>query len=414
MRHFLFEEREYRYRADFRRSRQVRDPVVELARLFRRKGATSRPKPRPKDLRQKCIAKMQYSNSIEAHHVQLEKYLIREGAGLDGKVPELFGTDNEEYRKNMVPKNFRVFLSPESVDIDLVDLTEQFVKKLEKQTGYQVYWQGACHYNTAHPHAHLLINGVDKQGKEIHFPKDIVKTFMRETARDLCTAQAGSRTWKDLEREKEQALTASRYTKLDDKIQDLSDGSKVTIGKHTYDRERLLVRLDTLRKLNLCSYVNGAWVLKKDWQEDLRTNGRYNVYLKAREELKYTDPSLMKIYTGEQGFITGKVTKIYRTDDDASDNHAVVLEGIDGKAYFVPLLKKPEIHDGKNKALLKEGELVSIKAYQSQRGRLTPLFFSKDIRSIKKEIRKNNHSGALSDEVLKTKGGIWNANKNFP
>jgi hypothetical protein len=408
MRHFLFEDKEYRYRANFRRARQVRDPVVELARLFRRKGF-AKPRPRPKDLRQKCTAKMNYSNSLEAHRFQLKEYLIREGAGLDGSTPELFGSDGEEYRQNMVPKNYRIFLSPATNDYDLKDLGEQFIKKLEKQTGYRLYWQGACHYNTAHHHTHLLINGVDKQGREVQIPRDVVKTFMRETARDLCTAQVGSRTWEDLEREKEQALTSPRHTKLDDRIGELSDNSRVIVGKHTYDRERLLARLEALRKLKLCSYENGGYVLKKDWQEDLRNNGRYNIFLKAREGLKYTDPSLMKVYTGEHGLVTGKVTKIYRTDDDASDNHAVVLEGLDGKAYFVPLLNKPEVHDGKEKSPLKEGELVTVKAYQSQRGRLTPTFFRKEIRSAQKEIRQNNYSGALADEIRKTRGGIWNA-----
>ena len=411
MRHFLFEDQEYRYRANFRRSRQ-RDPVVELARLFRRKKHTANSKSRPKDLRQKCTVKIQYSNSIEAHHVQIEKYLIREGAGLDGNVPELFGTDSEEYRKNMVPKNFRVFLSPLTNSYDLKDLGEEFIKNLEKQTGYQLYWQGACHYNTAHNHTHLLINGVDKQGREIRFPRDIVKTFMRETARDLCTFQVGNRTWRDLEREKEQALTVSRFTKLDEKIEALSDNSRVAIGKYTFDKERVLARLETLKKLKLCTYENGAYVLKQDWQEDLRANGRYNAFLKAREELKYTDPSLMKVYAGEQGLITGNVTKIYRTDDDASDNHAVILEGIDGKAYFVPLLKKPEIHDGKDKTLLKEGALVTIKTYQSQRGRLTPVFFKMDIRSAQKEIRQKHYSGTLTNEIKNTRGGNWNAGRN--
>ena len=411
MRHFLFEDKEYRYRANFRRARQIRDPVYELSRLFRRKGF-AKSKPRPKDLRQKCTAKMQYSNSLEAHRFQIKEYLVREGAGLDGNTPELFGTDSEEYRKNMAPKNIRVFLSPENNGYDLKDLAEQFIKKLENQTGYRLYWQGACHYNTAHHHAHLLINGVDKLGREIFFPRDVVKTFMRETSRDLCTFQAGSRTWKDLEREKEQALTVPRYTKIDGKIQELCDNSRITIGKHTYDRERILARLETLRKLKLCSYENGGYVLKKNWHEDLHNNGRYNVFLKARGELKYTEPSLMKVYTGDQGLITGKVTKIYRTDDDASNNHAIILEGIDGNAYFVPLLKKPEAHDGKEKALLKEGELVTVKAYQSQRGRLTPVFFKRDIRSTRHEIRKNDHSGPLAEEIMKARGGIWNAQKN--
>jgi hypothetical protein len=413
LRHFLFESKEYRYRANFRRrARQIRDPVVELARLFRKKKATSKPGARPKDLRQKCTVKMQYSNSMEAHHVQIQKYLVREGAGFDGNTPDLFGTDSDEYQKNMVPKNFRIFLSPETNNYDLQDLGEQFIKYLEKQTGYQLYWQGACHYNRAHHHTHILINGVDKEGREIHFPRDIVKTFMRETSRDLCTAQVGNRTWRDLEREKELALTVSRYTKLDDKIQEMSNDSRVTVNKHTYDRERILARLETLRKLKLCSYENGSYVFGENWQENLRNNGRYNTFLKARDELKYTDPSLLKIYAGEQGLVTGKVTKIYRTDDDASNNHAVILEGIDGRAYFIPLLKRPELHENKEKSILKEGELVTIKAYQGQRGRLTPVFFKRDIRLARKEIKYNDYSCKLADEIKISKEGIWNAKRH--
>ena len=414
MRHFLFEDKEYRYRADFkRRAGETSNPVVELARLLRKVGRyiASKPRVKPRDLRQKCVAKMQYSNSIEAHHVQLEKYLVREGSGHDGIAPELFGTENEEYRQNMVPRNFRVFLSPESPDVDLKALAEKFVKKLEKQTGYRIYWQGACHYNTAHPHAHLLINGIDKSGREITFPKDIVKTFMRETAKDLCTSQIGRRTQQDFDREKEKELVSPRYTRLDDRIHDLSFDSRITIGKSYWtspaDKGRVLARLETLRKLKLCSYEDGGYTLKKGWQEDLRANGRYNAFLKAREELQYTAPQHMKIYSGEHGLVTGKVTKIYRTDDDASDNHAVVLEGVDGKAYFVPLLKRPELHNGGEKSLLKEGELVSIKAYENQRGRLTPIFLKRDARSMQKEIKKNNYSGKLAENVNQIKTGFW-------
>jgi hypothetical protein len=39
---------------------------------------------------------------------------------------------------------------------------------------------------------------------------------------------------------------------------------------------------------------------------------------------RYTDPSSLRVYSGGQGAVTGKVAKIYRTDGDASDSHAVV------------------------------------------------------------------------------------------
>jgi hypothetical protein len=419
MRHFLFEEKDYEYHPNFRRRKEKKDSVAEFARLLRAFGgkrfSTNRVRTvKRQDLRQKCIAKMQYSSSIEAHRVQLEKYLTREGTDRDGNAAELFGTDLDEYKKHMVGKNFRIFLSPESPNVNTEILAKQFIKRLEKLTGYQLYWQGACHFNTAHPHAHLLINGVDKQGREVNIPRDIVKIFMREAARDLCTAQIGLRTQKDLDREKEQELVAFRYTKLDNYIQEISgrsEGSRISVTDSFKDRERVLARLETLRKLKLCTYENNGYTLKSNWQEDLKTNSRYNTFLRAREELQYSDSSALKVYTGEQGLVTGKVTKIYRPDDDASDNHAVILETLDGKAFFIPFLKMPEIYDKKSKSRLKEGELITLKTYKSQKGRLTPVLFKREVSSIKKEIKQNNYSGKLAQEAIRMKAGIFNVSK---
>jgi hypothetical protein len=347
---------------------------------------------------------MQYSNSLEAHKVQMEKYLSREGTDIEGKAAKLFGTETEDYRKNMVEKNFRIFLSPQKSDVDLKSLAENFIQKLEKQTGYRLYWQGACHYNTAHPHAHLLINGVDRQGREIKFPKDVVKTFMRESARDLCTAQLGKRTQKDLDREKEKELSAPRLTRLDDRIKELcSGGSTVNLKGAIYEKDRIQARLETLRKLQLCTYESGAYRFKNNWDEDLKTNGRYNAFLKAREDLRYSDPASLKLYSGNAGEISGKVTKIYKLDGDASDNHAVVLEALDGKAYFVPLLKKPELREGKTKTALAEGELVRLKTFEVQHERLTPFIFKQKPQQVAREIKLNAYRGKLAEEIIKSR-----------
>jgi hypothetical protein len=414
MRHFLFETKEYRINPYFKRRKKERDSAVALSKLLHRLMRRSRSGSggggnhgggfrRGADIRQKCVVKMQYSNSIRAHRRQLEEYLVREGTDIDGGRAKLYGTDPDEYRQNMDKKNFRIFLSPRSDKINLKDLAEQFVKKLEQQTGYTLYWQAANHYNTAHPHAHLLINGKDKNGKEVEIPRDIVKTFMREYARDICTSQIGYRTSAEIAVDKEKELEARRFTKLDQRIKELGgDSFKVNTGQIYSDRERVLTRLENLRRLGMCNYDKGAYHLSDQWEENLRANARYNTFLAARTELKYADPSRLKVYSGEHGTITGKVTKIYRLDEDASDNHAVVIESPDGKtAYFVPLLNKPVMFFGKGKTSLSENESVSIKAHKSQRGRLTPLIFKDGVSQDYKEFVKNNYSGVTVSQENK-------------
>jgi hypothetical protein len=405
MRHFLFEDKEYRINPRFKRRKKEGDSAHALARLLKsingKHAGNRQGGGRKTDARQKCVVKAQYSKSIEAHRVQLEKYLVREGTDIDGSRAKRYGTDIEEYRNNLDAKNFRIFLSPQSNTVDLKALTERFVNQLEMQTGYNLHWAAANHYNTAHPHAHLLINGVDKNGKEVRLPRDVIKTFMRETARDICTSMIGLRTRNDMEIEREQALSAPRYTKLDDKIHALCRGTfQARPEVFTLEGKRMLTRLEHLRKMNLCVYKEGAYQLSPRWREDLQANGRYNAFLKARDALTFSASSDLRIFSGTDGTISGRVAKVYRTDGDASDNHAVVIEGVNGKAYFVPLFKKPELRNGAQKAELQAGAFITLKTYENQRGRLTPTMYKVDKRVVLKEIRSKGYTGKLAAEVL--------------
>jgi hypothetical protein len=98
--------------------------------------------------------------------------------------------------------------------------------------------------------------------------------------------------------------------------------------------------------------------------------------------------------------VSGKVTKIYRLEEDTSDNHAVVVEALDGKAYFVPLFRKPELQEGKIKTNLHEGELVTLKTYGTQQGRLTPCIFKQGAGRAKGMVRKNGYEGKLAEKIM--------------
>jgi hypothetical protein len=86
---------------------------------------------------------MRYSNSLAARKTQITQYLVREGTDKEENRAELYGTDIEEYKKNMVDKNFRIFLSSQSSSVDLTARTKSFVRRLELDTGYKVYWEAA-------------------------------------------------------------------------------------------------------------------------------------------------------------------------------------------------------------------------------------------------------------------------------
>ncbi len=329
-----------------------------------------------KDTRQRCTVKMHYSKSMEAHKEQINRYLVKEGKGKDGKAPELYGTPQDEYRKNMTNKNFRIFLSPASNNVPLETLTKAFIDTLESQTGYKLYWVASEHYDTAHHHAHILINGKDKNGKDVFFPRDLVKTYMRESARNICTSLIGERSREDMKKEKEGQLEANRFTYLDEQIK-----GKLIDGKyhlHSWDAESTRLRLDHLTSIGMCSYKDNHFQFTNNWEKTLRTNGRYNSFLAARKELLYTNEAHLELYDGSQGLVSGVVTKIYKTDE-VSDNHAILLEGIDGKAYFIPLFRKPKISPGAT---------IEIRPEKNQRGRLEPKIVMKAEKDLKQSCEQ--------------------------
>jgi len=416
MRHFLFEDKPYRINPKFKRKRNEQDSAVALAYLLRK--LTPRTKYKSNgvvkkhrvDTRQKCVVKMQYSDSKEAHKVQLDEYLNREGTDINGNRAELYGTNLNEYRNNMVDLNFRIFLSPQSDRISLKNMTENFMQVLQQRMGVKLYWQAADHYNTAHPHSHILINGVDQNGNPVEIPRDIVRTFMREYARDICTSQIGHRTRDEIEFEKSKEPEARRYTRLDDSIKYLC-GNNLFINNNQilHDRDRIFSRLENLRSMGLCNYADGVYNFDPQWEETLRANSRYNTYLSARSQLEYSEQSDLQVFSGNSGAITGKITKIFSPNDDTSNNYAVIVESIDGKAYFVPLLKSPVIHDGKIKIGALEGDLVTVRTYENQRGRVTPVIIKRNSGSVIREINQNNYTGHLAQEIktpLKTMGSL--------
>jgi hypothetical protein len=161
-------------------------------------------------------------------------------------------------------------------------------------------------------------------------------------------------------------------------------------------------RLDYLKSIGLCVFNKGDYKLNPKWEYILRGNARYNSYLASQKELKFTRAERLKIYEGADGNIAGKVTKVYAPTDDTSNNHAVLVEGIDGKAYFAPLLRKPFYSrtDGKNISV-KTGDSIIIIPTKTQKGRLSPEFLNTSVSNLRQLVIKNDYKNPCADTLLK-------------
>lgn len=317
-----------------------------------------------KDSRQLCTTKVSYrgvnqfttkEEALALHQKNLN-YIHKEGKGIDGKEPETYGSDSEEiYKENMDSTSWRIILSPDRQDIDLNKLAREFISKLERSTGYHFTWIAANHYDTPHHHTHILINGIDKNGRKVQFlPKEMVSQMMREHARNICTTIAGKRTQADTDKRITNCVAKNYFTILDRIIEKYVSSSTLSLSSFTNKYfESINKRLDYLRSLDLVTYDKNTrqFDFKKNWTEELQKLGKYNTFLEGYKYTQNCTPENYKIHDLKtDGEIEGEIVKKFIRQEN-SNNFALLLKCSGGRYRYVPLSFYPK--DCQNGDLIK-------------------------------------------------------------
>ena len=263
--------------------------------------------------------------SLDAHKKYIKTYMPQAEKTNVTEKPVLFGTDAAEYESHMVGRHFKCIISPESQEVSLEVLTREFIKRLETMTGFTFYWQACVHTDTAHRHAHLCINGKDKNGKTVYFQPDMIKRTMRETLSYVATQMVGERTPMEIAAARQHMITAKRWTKLDDTL--ASYTGKISVQNLPPELQN---RLAFLSEQNLSVRGKQWYELKPNWKDVLVATGRYNTFL---EEYQKRNGAL-ELYAG--GDVRGTCERVITFDKDESWNDAVIIN--DGTRHiYVPV-----------------------------------------------------------------------------
>jgi hypothetical protein len=335
-----------------------------------------RPMYASKPTAQFCIVKTHVGYDKATHIKFIEEYLKQLNKKDVSEKPELFsdGTVTNEfidsYRKNMTDRHFKIIISPENQNVDIQALVKTLVKRMEAVMGKSFYWMAAVHTDTGHNHGHLLINGIDKNGDEVYLPPAFIKETMREMARQICTELAGTRTREEIRAARERAHTAARFCDCDAKIEQLE--FSVTDGEFpsnavTQDAE-LQRRLNFLCGLGLAQKTQSRirYRLLKNWKETLHAAGRHKAFLDAQKKISATEPYNLALHVQTTEAITGKVTKIYKINDEDSWDNGILIENAQlKKAWYVPMYHEPD------EKLL--NQTIRCKAAKAQAGRQKPI-----------------------------------------
>jgi type IV secretory pathway VirD2 relaxase len=322
---------------------------------------------------------------IKAHVVRLRggglraaalhlRYIQREGVEKDGSRGEFYGPDgpaNADAFAQPRPgekHQFRIVVAPEEgADLELSAYVQRLMKQVERDLGRELEWGAVNHFNTGHPHAHVVIRGVDRQGREVRLDREYISNGLRGRAQELATEELGPRLEVDIRRARTKEITQERFTSLDRELARRAQNDRVEVGwlgRGRVDHATLVGRLQHLEDLRLAEKVGpGAWLLVPGWQEELRELGARGDILKEIHRAVQGDRSRYHVVRPREtlapdtqaadapvlrGRVAGK-----GLSDELKGTYYAVLETPSGDAYHVPL-------DRRSAEQLRTGDLVSF------------------------------------------------------
>jgi type IV secretory pathway VirD2 relaxase len=275
-------------------------------------------------------------------------YLQRDGVDRTGAPGELFGRDGPEAARPFEARcegdrhHFRLIVSPEDA-ADMADLAgfgRELMARAEADLGTRLDWVGVTHWNTPHPHLHILVRGRDQAGQDLVIAGEYLTRGLRARAEALVSLELGPRTAREISAGLERDTSGERWTALDrllrarfpDGHADLRPGGEVDrdLAALLSGRVMMLERLGLARP-----ETAGVWILAEDLEGRLRALADRAV---AMGRLAGLAPgrALAELDPDGQGAFTGRLVA-RGLDDELSGRAYAVVDALDGRLRHVRL-----------------------------------------------------------------------------
>ncbi|CAI2932229.1 Type VI secretion protein [Aminobacter niigataensis] len=310
-------------------------------------------------------------------------YLRRDGVTRDGEKALLFGPGTEEAdgrgfaeRCEDDRHHFRFIVSPDdAVEMsDLKSFTRDLVGQMEKDLDTRLDWVAADHWNTEHPHVHLIVRGVRDDSQDLVISRDYIKEGMRDRARDLITQELGPRTDLNIRSALERQIEAERWTQLDRQL--VRDAGKPGIIDLAPQPDRQpdefhtlkVARLRRLEVFGVAGQVGpGQWFIKPEAETVLRELGERGDIIKrmhrALTERGIERGSANYVLAGES-LDTPVIGRLVERglDDELKGTAYAVVDGVDGRTHHIRL---PHLDAAGDSA---PGSIVELRTFEDARG----------------------------------------------
>ena len=285
------------------------------------------------------------------------RYIVRDGVTRDGAPGRLYGpaadaVDADAFldRSEKDPHQFRFVVSAdEGAQLaDLKPFIRDLLAQMERDLDTKLDWVAVDHFNTGHPHTHIVIRGRDDQGGDLVMARDYIAHGVRARAQSLVTLELGPETEVERIQKLFNEVGQERLTRLDRSLMARAkDGILVVTSDEEQDpvqRTLRVGRLKTLERLGLAKErQQGVWALDGSTETKLRQLGeRADKFKMMQRALKEAgiERSAAAMALFEKGPrkdpLIGKVVGVGQVDE-ITDRTWVVIDAVDGRAHYAEL-----------------------------------------------------------------------------
>jgi type IV secretory pathway VirD2 relaxase len=281
------------------------------------------------------------------------RYLQRDGTTREGERGALYGANSDAVDGKAFLQSgqqdrhqFRFIVSVEdgAEYADLKPVTRRLMQQMEKDLGTGLEWAAVDHFNTGHPHTHVVLRGVDDKGQDLVIAREYISRGIAMRAAQIVNLDLGPRTEHEILRAAQREMDVERFTNIDRRLlQDRNEEGFVSAWHREPVEQSLRAgRLGKLARMGLAREVDkGLYRLKDGLETTLREVGRRGDILATMDrelrERAGVAPADYAIFDPAKGGEVVGVVVAQGLADEFSDQRYLIVEAVDGQSHYVEI-----------------------------------------------------------------------------
>jgi type IV secretory pathway VirD2 relaxase len=301
------------------------------------------------------IVRLDRARGVDAARAHL-RYIQRDGVTREGAPGQLYSAEQDKAdgrsfldRQIGDRHQFRFIVSPEDGQNydDLRVLTRRLMTQMEQDLGTSLDWVAVDHFNTGHPHTHVIVRGKDERGRDLVIAREYLTVGMRERAAELVSLDLGPRSDLEIADRLQNEIGQERLTGIDRRLLRGIDQDRLVEAsdRDPFQQGLRAGRLQTLGRLGLAEEIApGSWRLADEMDETLRRMGERGDIIRTMQRA-FTEHGLERAAADyviadpvSMTPIIGRVVE-RGLSDEMNDRHYLIVDASDGRSHYVDIGK---------------------------------------------------------------------------